>query len=295
MGGASDMLCNFWQDVSTPTYWPDNFGPLASEEAVRRYWSWHQFAFTLGGTPHVLSLGIIQTDFRFPNPFNSLVRYGNAPLVAAIKKHLDYEKHPIKTSYDRNEPRLLFVSVDIKDAITATFDSYEKENGVWKTEYAHETAGYEERKDRHIIEYEEGLKIDHLLTSMSSQLRYRPPALKATTITEEKKRGNNSKQEPRFFWDGFYLSNTPLREVLQVHKVRSQRGAIAANAAAALSMATKTKTDASTVPDLEVYIVDLYPTGEKRIFQKIKTEYRTGWATSGTTTRQSMAKKLHTL
>lgn len=321
--GASEMLCNFWQDVSTPTFWrgnkwlssgwqfwenarkvqvdffsrfvlpnlpsnslreewpflssyflwPDNFGPLASEEAVRRYWSWYQFAFTPGGTPHVLSPGIVQPDFRFLNPFNSLVRYGNAPLVAAIKKYWDYEKHPIKTSYDRNEPRLLFVSVDVKDAITATFDSYEKENGVWKTEYAHETAGYGDRKDRHVIEYEEGLKIDHLLTSMSSHLRYRPPALEATTITEERNRGNNSKQEPRYFWDGFYLSNTPLREVLQAHrdywhKVRNQRGAVAANAASAMSKATRTKADAVTVPDLEVYIVDLYPTVEKEDFPK---------------------------
>ncbi|AIC14361.1 patatin-like phospholipase family protein [Nitrososphaera viennensis] len=322
--GASDMLCNFWRDVSTPIFWPDskwlsrgwqfwenarkfqadffgrfvlpnlqaatstreewpflsyyflwpdNLGPLASEEAFRRYWSWYQFAFTSLGTPNVLSPGIIQPDFRFHNPYNYLVRYGNAPLAMAIKKYWDYEKRPIKTSYDKNEPRLLFVSVDVKDAITATFDSYEKENGVWKTEYAHETVGGDgRRRDRHVIEYGQGLSIDHLLTSMSSHLRYRPPDLEATTITEEQNKADTLKKETRYFWDGFYLSNTPLREVLQAHrdywhKIRNHSNTASLTAAAAMSKAKEARA-ATTVPDLEVYIVDLYPTVEKDDFPK---------------------------
>ncbi|AIF83553.1 putative esterase of the alpha-beta hydrolase superfamily [Candidatus Nitrososphaera evergladensis SR1] len=328
--GASDVLWNFWQEISTPVFWPDNkwfsngwqfwenarkwqsdffgkfvlpnlpagnlreenlflpyyflwpdnLGPLASEEAARRYWSWYQFAFMSGGTPHVLSPGIVQPDFRFNNPYNYLVRYSNAPLLMAIKKHWDYEKHSIKTSYDKNEPRLLFVSVDVKDAITATFDSYEKENGVWKTEYAHETAGdssdddNDGRKDTHVIEYEQGLGIGHLLTSISSHLRYRPPDLEATTITEEgrdRKSTTLKKKGVRYFWDGFYLSNTPLREVLQSHrdywhKIRNHANTLSATTAAAISRAKET--DAATVPNLEVYIVDLYPTVERDDFPR---------------------------
>lgn len=42
-----------------------------------------------------------------------------------LKKYVD--NFPIQTSFDNGEPRLLLVSVDVKDCTTAvTFDSYQK-------------------------------------------------------------------------------------------------------------------------------------------------------------------------
>src|SRR5207253_5819843 len=85
-----------------------------------------------------------------------------------------------------------------------------------------------------------GLKMEHLKTSMSSHLRYEYPEL-------EVKSGNGT--EKRRFWDGIYLSNTPLRELLQLHR----------------DYWFKVEGNKEPVPDLEIYIVDLYPTIEKGI------------------------------
>jgi hypothetical protein len=54
---------------------------------------------------------------------------------------------------------------------------------------------------------------------------------------------------PRYFWDGGILSNTPLRELIQSHKdywfgVRGK------------------EQDDALVPDLDVYIIDVWPTKE---------------------------------
>lgn len=60
----------------------------------------------------------------------------------------------------------------------------------------------------------------------------------------------NGRREPipsRPFWDGIYLSNTPLREVLQAHR----------------DYWTKVRGLTDGIPNLKVYIVDLYPTKEE--------------------------------
>jgi hypothetical protein len=61
-------------------------------------------------------------------------------------------------------------------------------------------------------------------------------------------KNNNSKQN-RYFWDGGLLSNTPLREVLEAHRnywfKEKKYGAINSK---------------YSVPDLEIYVVDLHPT-----------------------------------
>ena len=52
----------------------------------------------------------------------------------------------------------------------------------------------------------------------------------------------------RYFWDGAYLSNTPLRELIQAHRdYWYEEG----------------KEEKKHVPHLEVYIVNLYPVVEK--------------------------------
>jgi NTE family protein len=216
------------QSLFLPMYflWPDSWGPLASEEAARRYWTWYTYSFGFQGIPGVLTRAIYQPDYKFVwNPLNFLIRYGNSPIVDTIKEFWNFDEDRIRTT--EGQPRLMMVSVDIRDGMTATFDSYPKEDGELKTLYEHKLP--DGKRERHIIQYNSGLGIEHLLTSMSSALRYAPPSLDAVTETIMRQ-GNNeggrpgkkkeeiilsSKKEQRFFWDGFYLSNTPLREVLQ--------------------------------------------------------------------------------
>lgn|SRR5215218_116082 len=78
-----------------------------------------------------------------------------------------------------------------------TFDSYPKENGEHYSEYGADHAVK-------LIEYD-GVTMNHVLASMSTHQRYEYPHEEVG-------------QETRYFWDGAYLSNTPLREVLQYHK-----------------------------------------------------------------------------
>ena len=56
----------------------------------------------------------------------------------------------------------------------------------------------------------------------------------------------SSKKERRIFWDGGFRSNTPLRELIQAHTDywRNRR---------------TNKKDGQDIPDLEVYIADLWP------------------------------------
>ena len=228
-----------WRDVypfiTWYYWWPDKYGPIASGETARRYFSLAYLSMC--GTRNVMLPPIVQPDMKFFSP-SSLLRFSNTPMEATIRNYWNDEKNPIKTRFENGQPRLLLVGVDVQDATTATVDSYRKgvdQNGneIRKSEYG-------DSKTKHIIEYPEGIKMEHLRTSMSSHLRHEYPGLEVRT-------GN--KMERRQFWDGVYLSNTPLRELVQSHRdywfgVGGRK---------------------DNVPDLEVYIVDLYPTLEKEI------------------------------
>jgi hypothetical protein len=83
---------------------------------------------------------------------------------------------------------------------------------------------------------------------MSSHLRYKFPELNVTTtIVDENSPMPEDKGRPRPFMDGFYLSNTPLREVLQAHR----------------DYWYKVKGYNENIPSLDIFIGDLYPTKEK--------------------------------
>ncbi len=134
-----------------------------------------------------------------------------------LKKYVD--NFPIQTSFDNGEPRLLLVSVDVKDCTTAvTFDSYQKfkspivkdkevrkdtneadEDGQWFSEYGDEN-------NKHIV-FHNGIDLDQLLASCLF-----PFALGHTTMKDE------ISKTLRTYWDGAFLSNTPLRELIQHHK-----------------------------------------------------------------------------
>ena len=104
---------------------------LPSGEAFRRYlYTRKSLAF---GEQYVFSPQFL---FPFATPiFNkffdytslaSWYQYSNGPLRSSIEKYARKLSNGqiIKTDFNQNEPRLLLVSVNIKDAKTKTFDSY---------------------------------------------------------------------------------------------------------------------------------------------------------------------------
>jgi NTE family protein len=249
----------------------------------------------LSPSPVALPSAIFQPDTKFFDPLqftlNSFFRFDNAPLEQAMKKYWDYEGNPtirttpteVKADSKDNPPRLLLVTVDALDSTTAvTFDSYgyngkrceicnpEKEfdnnreytdhlydvhrneisqlrrtmagDGVWKSVYGGE-------QNTHTIFYE-GIGIKHVRASMSIHQRYKYPEIEVV-LTE------NKKEQPRIFWDGAYLSNTPLREVIQAHQNFWRE--------------LRRSGEISEIPPLEVYIVNLYPTTEKGFFPDADT------------------------
>ncbi len=120
-------------------------------------------------------------------------------------------------------PRLLVVSVDVADGATVTFDSYSKES-----KYGRLNKGSNKFSKR-VITYDKGIELKHVMASASIPLFY------DYEIIQRHK-----------FWDGGILSNTPLREVLQAHRDYW------------FKIIGKEKPE-SKVPDLEVYIIGLWP------------------------------------
>jgi hypothetical protein len=208
------------------------------------------------GIPNVLSTAIYQPDFRFLNPFNNLLRYDNTPLVHTIRdSYWDDINNPILT--EEGQPRLLLVAVDVQDSTTVTFDSYPKKNERRISIYGNddnldsETIGLISRDKvpatKHVIQYDNGIRMNHLLTTFSSHLRHAFPELevKSVTIIGDNEMIEDGKGTPHPFMDGFYLSNTPLRELLLAHRDYYY------------------KINNSEVPQLEIYIGDLYTTRER--------------------------------
>ena len=141
--GSADMLEDFWEEMKTMT-WVDNpfflfwwnglrtflgNNHVALPETARRYWSWAQLACTPpifgGGTLNLYNprLGLVDTTFLNPFIFPHGVSYDYRPLQDFLANKITF---PIKTKPgEPREPRLLIVSVDVKDSTTAvTFDSY---------------------------------------------------------------------------------------------------------------------------------------------------------------------------
>ena len=86
------------------------------------------------------------------------------PLQKSIEK---FVKFPIATSYDKGEPRLLVVSTDVAQGTTVAFDSYEKDKDLNGTEIRKTVYGDFTQEGPIVIEYNEGLKIQHVIASAS--------------------------------------------------------------------------------------------------------------------------------
>jgi hypothetical protein len=92
---------------------------VASGESARRYFSTKEFI--LNGVPNVFVPKLPLLDSRFFDPLNTWQIYDIKPLKESLEK---FAKFPISTSFEKGEPRLLLVAVDVQDAIPVVFDSY---------------------------------------------------------------------------------------------------------------------------------------------------------------------------
>jgi hypothetical protein len=285
--GSAERLIDFWKYISSPTpnivkwstiWWNELYNKFnsnaASEEAARRYYSTKQFF--ISGLKKVFSVPDILYDERFFDnipytpPNNIWYRYSNTPLKESIK---EFTKFPIKTSFFEPEeysedarkglvkgPRLLTVTVDVAEGTAVTFDSYgklkkdekgkiitdEKGNRIyeWKTEYGRKndgSNGYE-----HAIEYDQGIILEHVSASGAMPVLF-----------------DYEEIAGRKFWDGGILSNTPLRELIGKYKTFWEDEIDPQELEAGM---WTTREDAmkegQKVPNLEVYIVNVWPSKE---------------------------------
>jgi NTE family protein len=281
--GSAEYLEEFWSKISSTPYisewfnlwWNYWYGWLpnsASQEAARRYYGAKEFL--IRGAPGVFSSPEITFDTTYFDPQNFWAHYDNQQLKDNIRSFA--KLLPLTTYFESEhfkfpEPRLLIASVDIQEGETVIFDSYEKHTGNWKSEYGRQGKEYDkngvnEDAYEHVISYDKGIDIEHIMASLSVPLHYAHTELRA------QERAN---YDPiRCFWDGQLLSNTPLRELISEHKkfwenqIKTKTKAetkklIEINSKQFSDILWEGKNNEITVPSLEVYIVNLWPTKER--------------------------------
>src|SRR5215467_194655 len=277
--GSADALEKFWDKLKSLTiadseshllkhYWNGywNFwhniisDKVASPEAARRYWSWNQLANTPLGFTRNLCFTVPRFDIKFLD-FNPFVSSWLGYDFSQLRIFLENEVHqfPIKTSIEDNEPRLLMVSVDVQDCSTPiTFDSYPKPNANADCEWYSEYGKSKDGGIQHRINYN-GIGVEQVLASSLFPYSLYHPKMKDESSTGE--------SSERTFWDGNFISSTPLRELLQSHRdfwldyfkynnIEYDDG-------------TLKNEDKQKVPDLDVYIVNLYPSIEESLPQDL--------------------------
>ena len=181
--------------------------------------------------------------------------YSNQPLKESLEK---YTKFPIATTFDKNQPRLLLVSVDVQQGAVVTFDSYPKDQQRIKRESGYGKLDSQKNDNskqhyKYIISYDNGIISDYAMASGSVPINYAYTKIDDVKINSLDKQGNiKFERAPRYFWDGGILSNTPLRELIQSHKDYWFR--VVGN-----------EEDDAVVPDLDVYIIDVWTTIEKSV------------------------------
>jgi NTE family protein len=239
--GSAERLIEFWEHLATEsivdkmpgfTQWWDYSHYLnnivATSESARRYYNTKQFI--LNGVPNVFKPSQTLTDKTFLDPSNMWYLYSNEPLKQSLEK---FAKFPIATSYEKKEPRLLLVAVDVQEGSTVVFDSYEKADGSRKTEYGRygqEFAHNGNEGFEHVIRYNNGIEVEFVLASGSVPVNYDYTKIivenysnkhKVKNENENKKKSQSRKtinKKVRYFWDGGIIANTPLREAVLEHR-----------------------------------------------------------------------------
>lgn len=287
--GSAEKLLEFWEGLMCSTIADGLFQnsliraswdylrvfnhEIADAESARRFWSIFEFAFSPRGVTNMYK-SIPYMGSKFLNPFTDFLpwwRYDYTPLRNYLSKFIDF---PIKTSLEKGQPRLLLTSVDIQDFTSPViFDSYEKlhiapvKHGAIVESKGRESNGsggggdggskwyseYGSSDSRHIVFYD-GIGPDQVLASVLGKYAIDHPHI------EDSNTGTM-----RQLWDGGYLSNTPLRELLTAHKTywmeylrRNRSNTRRGRERSDDMMITQT-------PVLEVYIVNLHPLTPKDI------------------------------
>jgi NTE family protein len=264
---SADKLENFWECVSSNPqisymwsyHWINwdklhNIDPrAASKEAARRYYVTKEFLWS--GAERDFSAPEIINDEKFLDHSNKGYRYSNKPLKDTVQGKVDvvegFAKFPIATNVHDNEPRLLVISVDVEEGATVAFDSYPDKDGSRKSKYGRYGTGFgggTKEEYEYVIIYNDGIEVEHVLASASVPLFY-----DYTEIEE-----SNSRSD-RYFWDGVLLSNTPLRELISEHTLFWKENIGLRDPLDALWEGRKVE----QVPNLDVYIVNLWPTKEE--------------------------------
>jgi NTE family protein len=235
-----DMVANwsFIHPSILKDYFMNGWYIPAGAEAARRYYSAKQFLRTTGPlnvTTGILPWSAFGKFFDFfehsnymPRPDNK--HYAPFSLKRTLKQFADF---PIKTK--EGEPRFLLVAVDAQTGDAVTFDSYSKE------------AKY--HNDTNTTYNQNGIEIEHALATGTFPDFFDYPKFKVNNVEMGIKN-----EEEHIFWDGGFRSNTLLREVIQAHRDYWHK--------------TRKHTEEeeqdedrleNDVPDLEVYIADLWP------------------------------------
>lgn len=274
--GSDERLIEFWEYLSTESsiekmpyfmhYW-DSWHKLdrriASGESARRYFSTKEFI--LNGVPNVFVPKLPLLDSRFFDPLNTWYTYDIKPLKESLEK---FAKFPISTSFEKGEPRLLLVAVDVQEATPVVFDSYENEDGTRKSEYGRygrmKYDGSEKNQDNeafeYVIRYEDGIESDFVLASCAMPLSYNYIRLNVETRTlavekqvddtaMEEGNSSNNNTSLRSFWDGGLLANTPLRQTYIAH----------------IDYWRRVRKLDDNIPSLRFSIINLHPAKQKHL------------------------------
>ena len=164
--------------------------------------------------------------------------YNKQPLQKSVEK---FVKFPIATNYEKGEPRLLVVSTDVAEGTTVTFDSYEKVKDLNGKEIRKTVYGGFDQEGPVVIEYNDGLKVQHVMASVSLPEFYEYEEING-----------------RKFWDGGILSNTPIRETIQAHKEFWEYKIGSKDLENSILDEASLK-----VPDMELYIINLWHSDDK--------------------------------
>lgn len=287
--GSAERLVDFWKYLSKESMADRNpwFGPfwdylhsidrsIATGEAARRYYSAKEFVIT--GVPNVFSPPIPARDKKFFDYiWNTWYRFSNEPLRKSLER---FAKFPISTAFEENQPRLILVAVDVADGVPVTFDSYAKADGSRKTEYGRYVRGQDGKEIgfERVIRYNDGITLDQVMASgcfpvnfdytlLEVESYYYPDSVSnndflqrsendggnristRTSSPTDRDSSGQYRKEIRHFWDGGLLTNTPLAELVVLHrdywyKIRGLK---------------------DKVPTLTVAVINVHPTRQTEI------------------------------
>ena len=264
--GSSEHLKKFWLHLSSKTVFSDLFTEMwyswrkffpnsPTKEESRRLFSVNEFLYR--GVPNVFTPPKLRFDFPFYGLDSPWYQSSNEGLKQSLEKFIDF---PISTEYEKNEPRLLLVSVDVQESLPVVFDSYKKPDGTRSTLYGQSTSADGKAEGGYLVEYD-GVEVDHVLASASVPLNYDYTKITAKEITGTD--SSKGKQVTRYLWDGGLLHNTPMTPLLVAHKkfwdnrlgIKEKRDAI---------FNGKSENELK-IPELHAYVVDMWAKKSKEV------------------------------